>query len=122
LTDPSAPVSRDVYELSQQMSCRLDAFEESFGARMDKFEEKISGDVQAMKETCACKSRKCDEEFDELHTAIDGEEGVPGLKERVVKIEGTLAWQWVAVGAAFAFAAFLETQIWGHVTKLIVGG
>lgn len=105
------------------MNQRLDQFERSIGGRLDSFEARVGKDVREMKDACACKSRSCDGEFQAIHEALDGAEGQPGLKERMGTAEGTLRWQWIAIGAAYAVAAIIQSQLWAYVAKMtIIGG
>ena len=37
---------------------------------------------------------------------------------RTCKLETTAEWQWIAIGAGFAFSALILSLLWGHVTTV----
>ena len=60
------------------------------------------------------------EDVQEMKKALDNIQ-CPGVQcaehnTRIGKLETTAEWQWIAIGAGFAFSALILSLLWGHVT------
>ncbi len=113
------PVDRDLYNLSQLMNERFDGLEKTFGERMDSFEKAVKHDIGEMKAACNTQTTETDKTFKDIRATIEGTDEQLGLKGRIASLEGGMKWQWLAIVAGFGLTAFVQSQLWGHVTQVL---
>lgn len=115
MVEPKDAVNRDVFELAQQLNSRFGEFEKNFNNRVDRLENMIGTDAVQVKKDLTERQHDHDEKIGNICDEIFGNKDQRGMKERLEKIESTLSWQWIAIGAAYGFVTFVLSLIVSHI-------